>query len=189
MRVIGGSARGRRLDAPPGRGTRPITDRAKEAIFNMLVSLDAVGPGRAVLDLFAGSGSFGIESLSRGVDRAVFVERDRGAASVLTANLERLDFADQARVLVKPVAAALVDPVVLDGTFDVAFCDPPYADDPWAELLAAVPAPLLVGHAEFDIDLPADWEEIRRRAYGRSRIVIARRLDGAACTSDDVHLG
>ena len=72
MRVISGSARGRKLQAPPGRGTRPITDRAKEGIFNMLESLGGVGDA-VVVDLFAGSGSFAIESLSRGAARAVFV--------------------------------------------------------------------------------------------------------------------
>ncbi len=170
MRVISGSARGRKLNAPQGGGTRPITDRAKEGIFNMLESLGGVD-GATVLDLFAGSGSFGIECLSRGAERVTFVERDRYAAQVLRDNVDRLDFADRAEILVAPVQRAISGhrPV------DIAFCDPPYADDPWAELFEAIPARLLVGHASSDIELTDDWVELRRRTYGRARVVIAER--------------
>ena len=171
MRVIAGSARGRRIQAPPGRGTRPITDRAKEAIFNMLGSL--LGPdwphGAQVVDLYAGSGSFGIECLSRGAGQVTFVERDRAAASVLRTNVDGLGFADRASIVVGPVAASL-------GSLpraDVAFCDPPYADDPWTDLLAALRADVMVGHAERTIELPGGWTELRQRTYGRSRITIA----------------
>lgn len=175
MRVISGSARGRKIEAPPGRGTRPITDRAKEAIFNMVVSLGGLD-GARVLDLYAGSGSFGIESLSRGASHATFVEADRAAAAVLRANLDHLGFADRANVLVAPVATALRSLTPADGPgFDVAFCDPPYAQDPWSELWASVPASLLVGHAENEIEVPPPWTEIRRRRYGRAVIVIAER--------------
>ena len=76
MRVIAGSARGRRLQAPQGRNTRPTTDRVKESIFN-IIQFDI--PGRRVLDLFAGSGQMGIECLSRGAESCIFVESDRRA--------------------------------------------------------------------------------------------------------------
>lgn len=168
MRVISGSARGRKLDAPPGGGTRPITDRAKEAIFNMLESMGGVEDSE-VADLYAGSGSFGIECLSRGAARVTFVERDRRAAQVLTANLDRLGFIDQATVVVAPVETALAR----IGSVDLAFCDPPYADDPWQDLLARLSASRLVGHAEFEIPLSDRWIEIRRRNYGRSKVVVA----------------
>lgn len=168
MRVIGGSARGRKIAAPPGQGTRPITDRAKEAIFNMLVSLGGVEDAR-VLDLFAGSGSFGLECLSRGAAHVVFVERNRAAAAVIEANLELLGFGSRATVVTTSVGSAL-DSV---SAVDIAFCDPPYADDPWPELLPRIPADLLVAHADHEIDLVAPWVEVRRRAYGRSKIVIA----------------
>ena len=83
MRVIAGTLGGRRLKAPPGRGTRPTSDRVREALFAMLGDLD----GARVLDLFAGTGALGIEALSRGAASAVFVERDARAAAVLRANL------------------------------------------------------------------------------------------------------
>src|SRR5512143_1617821 len=101
MRVIAGTARGRELRAPRGQGTRPMMDIVKGSLFNMLDSMDGIG-GR-VLDLFAGSGSLGIEALSRGADSADFVESDREACRVLRENLERLGFAAQARVLNRSV--------------------------------------------------------------------------------------
>jgi 16S rRNA (guanine966-N2)-methyltransferase len=125
-----------------------------------------------VVDLFAGSGSFGIEALSRGAAKAVFVERDRAAAEVLSGNIERLGFADRSTIVRTSVEAALPNL----GPVDLAFCDPPFPDDPWLDLLDKLDAELLVGHAERPIELTDHWEEVRRRTYGRSRIVIARRL-------------
>lgn len=168
MRIIAGTARGRKIVAPSGQGTRPITDRAKEAIFNMLVSLGGVDDA-IVLDLFAGSGSFGLECLSRGARRVTFVESDRHARNTLEANLATLGFTDRAMVLPTPVERAL--PTL--GHADIAFCDPPYRLDVWATLLEQVDADLLVGHAERPVALSERWVEERRRSYGRAKIVIA----------------
>ena len=88
MRVVAGLYRGRRLQAPPGRSTRPTSDRVREALFSIL------GPaveGARVLDLFAGSGALGIEALSRGAAEAVFVESDPRAAAAIRGNLKTLD--------------------------------------------------------------------------------------------------
>lgn len=172
MRIIAGTAGGRRIVAPEGRGTRPITDRAKEGIFNMLMSLGGVEDA-TVIDLFAGSGSFGLECLSRGAERVTFVERNRGAAAVIEQNLQTLGFTDRAIVRCVPVESAVrgADPV------DVAFCDPPYTDDVWAELLPTIKARQLVGHASREIPLVDPWEEVKRRSYGRAQIVIAQRHD------------
>lgn len=181
MRIIAGSARGRRLVAPEGRSTRPITDRAKEGIFNMLMSLGGV-EGLRVLDLYAGAGSFGLECLSRGASQVTFVERGRPALEALRTNLDRLGFGDRALVSPTSVEQALLSfgpPTAAAGPddlpFDLAFCDPPYADDPWSDLLARVPAPLLVGHAAAEIPLGPGWHELRRRSYGRARVVVAER--------------
>ncbi len=175
MRVISGSARGRKLLAPPGRGTRPITDRAKEGIFNMLESLGGVADA-VVVDLFAGSGSFGIECLSRGAAEVVFVERNRAAADTIEQNLRTMGFEGDARVVVGTVQSAL--PGLPKA--DLAFCDPPYADDPWIAMLDALRADLMVGHAERAIELTDRWEEVRRRDYGKAKIVIARSVESAA---------
>jgi len=93
VRVIAGSARGRPLTAPPGRGVRPTSDRVREALFSALA--DEV-PGAVVLDLFAGSGALGIEALSRGADLAVLVESEARALAAIAANLDRAGVADRA---------------------------------------------------------------------------------------------
>ncbi len=105
MRVIAGAVGGRPLQAPPGRGTRPTSDRLKQTLFNMLG--DAV-PDAEVLDLYAGSGALGIEALSRGARSAIFVERDPRAARILGANLARCgyDVGGIARVIVADVGGA-----------------------------------------------------------------------------------
>ncbi len=179
MRVISGSARGRKLLAPDGRDTRPITDRAKEGIFNMLGPIIELDDCR-VLDLFAGSGSFGIECLSRGAAHVTFVERNRAAAATIQRNLDTLGFADQATVL----TAAVESVVRTASQVELAFCDPPYADDVWAGLLPLIPAEVVVGHAAFEISLTADWIELKRRDYGRARIVIAERAERVALDAE-----
>jgi len=127
-RVIAGSARGVRL-AAPGPGTRPLTDRVKQTLFGVLEPEleDAV-----VLDLFAGSGAGGIEALSRGAARAVFVEKDAGAVRVIYEILRRARVETEAQVVRRDVAAWLADPAgaAAVGPFDIVVVDPPYADVP-----------------------------------------------------------
>ncbi len=137
----------------------------------MLQSLGGVEDA-VVVDLFAGSGSFGIESLSRGAERAVFVERNRNALETLRSNISHVGFEDRATVIGGSVSTA----VLSLPSADIAFCDPPYADDPWDDLLAKLDAELLVGHAETPVTLTDRWEEIRRRTYGKAHIVVARKL-------------
>lgn len=123
MRVIAGTARGRRLKAPPGAATRPTSDRVREALFS---SLAAHVPGARVLDLYSGSGALGIEALSRGAASAVLVERDARAAAVIAANLERTGLDGGATVLRTTAASASEAPT--DGPFDLVLVDPPYAE-------------------------------------------------------------
>ncbi len=119
-RVIAGTAGGRRLKAPPGDGTRPTSDRVKEALFSSLGDLT----GLVVLDLYAGSGGLAVEALSRGAQRAVLVEQDRRAASVIRENLDTAGVADRARLVVSPVARFCDMPS--GGPFDLVIADPPY---------------------------------------------------------------
>lgn len=127
MRVIAGSARGRPLTAPPGRSTRPTSDRVREALFSSLAELV---PGAVVLDLYAGSGALGIEALSRGADYAVFVEEDRRAAQAIRANLAAAKVAARARVLQVDVGRFSAGPPsnVLPAAATLVLCDPPYAE-------------------------------------------------------------
>lgn len=122
MRVIAGTAKGRRLRAPTGRDTRPTADRVREALF---ASLAPALAGAVVLDLWAGSGALAIEALSRGAGRAVLVERDRAALSVLRGNLDVCGFARRAEVVAGDVRAFAR--AGRGGPFDVVLADPPYA--------------------------------------------------------------
>jgi 16S rRNA (guanine966-N2)-methyltransferase len=125
-RVIAGSAKGVRLDAP-GPGTRPLADRVKETLFAIL---DPELEDAVVADLFAGSGAAGIEALSRGAARATFVERHAGATRVIAGNLRRAGLDGAGRVVTRDALAWLDDPggAARDGPFDVVIVDPPYED-------------------------------------------------------------
>jgi len=123
-RVIAGTAAGRRLLAP-GPGTRPLADRVKQTLFAIL---EPGLPGSTVLDLFAGSGAAGIEALSRGAARAVFVERDAGAIRVIRENLRRAGFGEETALVVQGEAVAWLRARAAGaGPFDTVIVDPPYA--------------------------------------------------------------
>ncbi len=137
MRIVAGAARGRRLAVPPGAGTRPTSDRAREGLFSTLHSLYGPLDGARVLDLFGGSGALALEALSRGADTALIVEADPRAVAVIRANIDAVGLPG-ARVLrgrAERLAAALPDAADA-GRCDVVFADPPYAMDRAA--LAAV---------------------------------------------------
>ncbi len=140
-RVIAGTARGIRLEAP-GPGTRPLGDRVKQTLFAIL---EPDLPGASMLDLFAGSGAAGIEALSRGAAHAIFVERDKAAAAVIAANLGRTHLAGgRARIVRTDALAWLRGPeAAAAAPFGVVVLDPPYAETGLlADALAAV-GPLL----------------------------------------------
>ncbi|MEM6749341.1 MAG: RsmD family RNA methyltransferase [Planctomycetota bacterium] len=152
MRVIAGNQRGRALAGPDNDGaTRPITDRVKENLFNRLQSLGMLAPDEPeqtwrALDIFSGSGSLGIECLSRGADRCVFVESDRGALTALESNLTGLGLRDRAEVLATAASPPAWARGLTPGSVRLAFVDPPYAmsaDPAGARALAGVLAALL----------------------------------------------
>ena len=123
MRVITGTARGRKLKDLPGMDTRPTTDKVKESIFN-IVQFDI--EGRRVLDLFAGTGQLGIEALSRGAEKCVFVDQSREAVKVVQENLRTTGFENQSRVATGDAISFLTS---CREKFGLAFLDPPYASD------------------------------------------------------------
>jgi 16S rRNA (guanine966-N2)-methyltransferase len=132
MRVIAGSAKGIHLSTVPGTGTRPVSDRVKEATFNILRNeVD----GMHVLDLFAGTGSVGIEALSRGAARAVFVEQQNKAIAVLRSNLKRTRLQDRARVVQGDVFKFLSGPAE---PFDLVYIAPPQYQGLWGKTLLAL---------------------------------------------------
>ncbi|MFR9795783.1 16S rRNA (guanine(966)-N(2))-methyltransferase RsmD [Streptomyces sp. MS06] len=191
-RVIAGAAGGRRLAVPPGTGTRPTSDRAREGLFSTWRSLLG-GPldGERVLDLYAGSGAVGLEALSRGAAHALLVEADARAVRTLRAN---------ARTLGLPgaeVRAGKAEQIVRssppDGPYGLVFLDPPYAvpDDDLREILLTLRAEgWLAGEALVTVERstrggefrwPEGFDAIRARRYGEGTFWYGR----AASTCED----
>jgi 16S rRNA (guanine(966)-N(2))-methyltransferase RsmD len=133
MRVIAGMAKGHRLKAVPGDATRPITDRVKEALFDILGDFVA---GARVLDLFAGTGAVGIEALSRGAAQAVFVDKSAAALQTVRANLQHTRLAEQARVVRADAFKYLAGPP--DAPFDLIYVAPPQYHELWAAAVQAL---------------------------------------------------
>jgi len=139
MKVTGGESRGRTLKAPAGLKTRPTAARVREAVFNIL----GPPPEDPVLDLFAGSGALGIEALSRGASRAVFVERDGRALSALRRNLQMFNDGSRVTVVAKDVEAALLVLAKSGERFGWVFLDPPYAAGVVESVLRAIGCEIL----------------------------------------------
>jgi 16S rRNA (guanine966-N2)-methyltransferase len=178
MRVIAGRFGGRRLQAPKGRVTRPTSDRVREALFSMLGSIE----GAEVLDLFAGTGALGIEAVSRGAGKAVFVERDAGALGALSDNLAALGVEpERVQVRREDAFGALRAARERQETYDLVFIDPPYrqARDWGPELSAVLPAllsPAARVVVESDRRAPVEFrlEIEQERRYGNTNITIHR---------------
>jgi 16S rRNA (guanine966-N2)-methyltransferase len=179
MRVIAGRLGGRRLVAPKGLATRPTGERVREALFSALGPLD----GAAVLDLYAGTGALGIEALSRGARRAVFVESARPALAALRQNVASLELGERARVVGTPAARALRD-LAPEGPFDLVLADPPWASIAEAarvlELAAAgLVAPgarVVLEHAARDAaPRIAGLEPAATRVYGDTAVTVYER--------------
>jgi 16S rRNA (guanine966-N2)-methyltransferase len=158
MRVIAGRLRSRRLRSAPGLSTRPTPDRLREALFNVLSPRIA---GAIFIDAYAGTGAVGIEALSRGAARAVFIERSRGAIAVLRENLRALDLLPEASVVIAKAAAALAQ-----HSGDIVFLDPPYEQEreyaACMEVLSAAPPGLVVVQHSSKFDLGDSWGRLRR---------------------------
>jgi len=120
MRIIAGSHRGRTIQAPPGRDTRPTSDRVRENVFNLVGPVD----GATVLDVYAGSGALGLEALSRGAERVVFVENDAGAIRAIERNLDTLKL--RGTILRRDAIATLAAEASADRKYDLVLVDPPY---------------------------------------------------------------
>lgn len=181
LRIIAGTLRGRRLRAPDGPATRPTSDRVREALF------DLIGPvpeGCRVLDLYAGSGALGMEAMSRGAGRTVFVERDPRARRVIQENLAALGLAERARVEGGDAASAAA---FAGGPFDLVLADPPYGEaDPGALLARAAaalaPEGILAVEQAAGGRLPEPPETLalwKDRRYGSTRLTLYVRQEGA----------
>ncbi len=175
MRIIGGKYRGRKLQAVPGEKTRPTADRVREALFSVLG--ETVRSAR-VLDLFAGTGALGLEALSRGAARAVLVENDPSARTVIEANIAALGLGDAAELIPGDWRGVCERLAGRGEKFDLILADPPYRDRAGENLLAALEGfAILVRDGVAVIEHPPEaepgrpetgWRLIRRKKYGRT---------------------
>ena len=175
MRIIAGSKKGARIFAPKGHDTRPTSDRAREAAFNLIGPVDDA----TVLDLFAGSGAMGLEALSRGATTAVFVETDRDARRAIDRNLDKLRLSG-ARVIPMDALRALAAETAAGRRYDLVLVDPPYEmfsslQNGLSRYLPAVLADdglvVVETGAREEPELPPLSERTSRR-YGRARITL-----------------
>lgn len=167
MRVVAGTAGGRRLQAPPGRDVRPTSDRVREAVFSSLESMGAVR-GASVVDLFAGSGALGIEALSRGARSVTFVDNDRTAVATVEANLASTGL-DGGTV----VRADVLRWVDGGDAVDLALVDPPYSFNGWEALFSRMNAELVVAESDRELERPDGWAYLKVRRYGGTVVHLA----------------
>lgn len=186
MRIVSGQFRGKAIVTPPGQTTRPTSDRARQAVFNILEHApwsDGLGEAR-VIDLFAGSGALGLEALSRGANWCLFVETDDKARGAIRENVEAMHLFGHTRIHRRDCTDLGQKPAGDGAPFDLAFLDPPYAkglgEKALAQLVAGSwlkPGAIVVferGAGEPDIETPG-YERLDTRDYGAARVLFLRR--------------
>jgi 16S rRNA (guanine966-N2)-methyltransferase len=180
MRIVAGAWRGRTLFAPSGTATRPTADRARQALFDMLLHAPWGGretvEGAHVLDVFAGTGAFGLEALSRGAANATFIEHDRAALAALRANIVACGAQNRCIVLAIDVLATPSGEAA-----DLIFLDPPYRADLLASAIARLraagriaPKALLIAETGRDQSSPTEASLLAERVHGAARLSIWR---------------
>ena len=181
MRIVAGKFKGHRLAAPKDHGTRPTSDRVREALFNILEhGLENFElQGARVLDLFAGTGALGLEALSRGAKYCLFIENSATARGIIRTNVEALNLTGATRIWRRD--AGTLGPAGNLEPFDLVFADPPYGLGLGGKALATAlkegwirPGGIAVleERSGVEIDVPEDFEERDRRTYGDTQIVI-----------------
>jgi len=190
VRIVAGSLKGRAIVAPEGQGTRPTSDRARQAIFNILEHAPwAEGlPDQRVIDLYAGSGALGYEALSRGAAFALFVETDDAARGAIRENMDAYGLFGRSRVHRRSATDLGPRPGSAGEAFTLAFLDPPYRQGLGEQTLARLleggwlaPGAIVVferGSDEPDVDTPG-YERLDARDWGAARVLFLRALPAA----------
>ena len=185
MRIIAGEWRGRPIEAPPGRDTRPTSDRAREALFSMLASRLGSFEGLAVADLFAGTGALGLEALSRGAASCIFVETDRAAQGALRRNIARLGAGERAEIRAQDAVR------LAGGPWHLVFLDPPYGSGMGQQAIAHLaaaralaPGALVSLETGRDEAVAADGLEVAsERRYGKAKLTLLRMAASAGSST------
>lgn len=185
MRIVAGDLKGRAIVAPEGQGTRPTSDRARQAVFNVLEHAawsESLQRAR-VIDLYAGSGALGFEALSRGAAFCLFVETDDGARGAIRENMDAYGLFGRCRVHRRSATDLGVRPGSAGEAFDIAFLDPPYGKGLGEQTLSRLieggwlkPGAIVVferGADEPDIDTPG-YERLDAREYGAARVLFLK---------------
>lgn len=192
MRIIAGSLKGRAITAPEGQNTRPTSDRARQAIFNLLEHAAWAEPldGARVIDLYAGSGALGYEAVSRGAAFALFVEIDDEARGAIRENADAWGLMGRTRVHRRSATDLGVRPGSAGEAFDIAFLDPPYGKGLGEQTLARLlegnwlkPGATVVferGSDEPEIDTPG-YERLDARDYGAARVLFLKVAEPQGC--------
>ena len=185
MRIIAGTKRGMKLFSPPGRDSRPITDRVKQSLYDVLQKYD-LPAGKVVADIFAGVGSLGLEALSRGAVFATFVEQNPQIAPVLKRNIEKAGFVGQSKI-VKSDAFSVAWPVdAANPQYDLAFVDPPYVDS--ANTQTASPLTALLNRLSERVSdggfviVRTHCDTVLSQSYGPLKIIERRQWGNMAIT-------
>lgn len=190
MRIVAGTLKGRAIVAPDGEGTRPTSDRARQAVFNVLEHAAWSDPldGLRVIDLYAGSGALGFEAISRGAGFCLFVETDDEARGAIRENADAYGVMGRTRVHRRSATDLGVRPGSDDEAFDLAFLDPPYGKGLGEQTLARLiegnwlkPGAIVVferGSDEPEIETPG-YERLDVRDYGAARVLFLRALSAA----------
>lgn len=181
MRIVSGSLRGRNIDTPPGKTTRPTSDQTRESIFNILAHATWSPPleGATVADIFAGSGALGLEAISRGAEFCLFVETEPKARAAIRNNIEKMGLSDIARLHRYDATRLKVAPGNLRGKFTHIFMDPPYNKGLWRpvlerlrtlDLLADGGVVILEESVEAEVD-PRGFEVLEDKSWGAARVL------------------
>lgn len=190
MRIVAGSLKGRAIVAPEGQNTRPTSDRARQAVFNVLEHASWAEPlhGARVIDLYAGSGALGFEAVSRGAAFCLFVEIEDDARGAIRENADAYGLMGRTRVHRRSATDLGVRPGSAGEAFDIAFLDPPYAKGLGEQTLLRLtegnwlkPGAIVVferGSDEPDIDTPG-YERLDARDYGAARVLFLRALEAS----------
>lgn len=178
MRIIAGTKKGRKLQAVPGQSTRPTTDKVKEALFNLLG--DAAVDGGYCLDLFAGTGGLGLEALSRGMDKAIFVDQQSRAVSTINENIAAVGFQNECEVYRNDARRAIKALQKRNIKFKLIFLDPPYGKIDLEKLMILIidnelldAEGIIVVETGKDTSLPASvlqWQQMKTKVYGDTMI-------------------
>ncbi|MEO9969471.1 MAG: 16S rRNA (guanine(966)-N(2))-methyltransferase RsmD [Hyphomonadaceae bacterium] len=186
MRIVAGKFKGRPLTTPKGRATRPTSDRARETLFNVLAHADWAPPleDARIIDLFAGSGSLGLEALSRGAAFSLFVDTDNSARGAIRSNIETLALFGVSRIHRRSATALGPRPANLGDAFDLVFIDPPYNKDlvlpALQELkiggwLNASAVAVVETGADEELDFQG-WEILNQRISGAAKLTFMKQV-------------